>query len=217
MKQTVIFDLDGVIADTTKTHFDAERKVLQIYGVHSPCLNNYAGVSDVDMFSDLIRINNLSGVTAAQLTDQKWEIIDRCPFGFEPIPGAIQLIEYLSKRKHPMAVASGSPKKFINEVVSSLNLKPYFQALVSSEEVDRGKPAPDIFLCAAEMVGVSPATTVVIEDGVAGVRGAIEAGMSTIFLGTPNEIGDVRADLVVSSFTDNNYSRVLSFIGEVDI
>lgn len=101
--------------------------------------------------------------------------------GLKLFPGTRSLIENLSKKSiYKLAVASSSPKIVIEAMVARFKLAPLFNALVSGEEVRRGKPAPDIFLRAAEVLKVAPNHCVVLEDAPNGIQAAKIAGMKTI-------------------------------------
>jgi HAD superfamily hydrolase (TIGR01509 family) len=112
------------------------------------------------------------------------------------------LIEGLSSRGIPMAVASGSSPVVISEILRITRLQPYFIATVSSEDVPNGKPEPDVFLEAARRIGASPKETLVVEDAVYGVMAAKRAGMRCAvvptFPGPPLDPALLEADYVVS-------------------
>jgi HAD superfamily hydrolase (TIGR01509 family) len=205
MRKAVIFDMDGVISDTQKLHADVEREVLLKYGAYVSDASVYAGISDYDMFSDLIKKHNISHIAPSRLVEEKWVTLREQSARIKPIPGVVDLIKYLCERKVTLAIASGSPKEFIEKVVNELNLNSYFSALVSSEEVPLGKPAPDVFLKVSSLIGVTPEDTIVIEDGNAGVEGAKSAGMKAVFLGRTNTI----ADLTIPSFMKLDYKKLL--------
>jgi beta-phosphoglucomutase len=107
------------------------------------------------------------------------------------------------------ALASSTPIENIELISEVLGLKRYLSKLVSGETVPRGKPAPDIFLKAAQELGIAPAHCVVIEDAVAGVEAAHAAGMRCIAVaGNRNLPGLRKADLMVRSLTEVNVQQV---------
>lgn len=168
------------------------------FGITIPNELDYAGISDLDMFSDLITRYELKGVRAEELVKRKWKAFDNAPFMIAPLPLVTDLIISLSRAGFALGVASGSPKVFIVKVLETLSLTPFIHQFVSSEEVEKGKPAPDVFLKAARLLNVPSSRTLVIEDGRAGIRGAKAAGMKTVFLGEPLD----DADLTISSFSE---------------
>jgi beta-phosphoglucomutase-like phosphatase (HAD superfamily) len=111
--------------------------------------------------------------------------------------------------KYPLAVASGSLHPVIDEVLVIKNLRSYFSAVVSSQDVAKGKPAPDIFLRAAELIGKKPEECVVIEDSVAGVEAGRAAGMQVIAITNSFKAEKLgRADHIV-----RNYEEIERLLG----
>jgi beta-phosphoglucomutase len=120
--------------------------------------------------------------------------------GIEPLPGVRRWLLRLRDTGWRQAVASSAPPENIEVIIQVLGLDGIFDAWVSAEEVAHGKPAPDVFLRAAEKVGVPPARSVVVEDAPAGVEAGRRGGMHTIGLTSMSRPLD--ADIVVSSLED---------------
>ncbi|MFH1367001.1 MAG: HAD family phosphatase [Patescibacteria group bacterium] len=173
--KAVIFDMDGVVSDTQKYQAEAESKLLLRSGIHmSPdeITAKYAGVSDYEWFKDMFAQAG-QPVDLKKIVREKWKIVFEIATGrIQPIKGATALIKNLKEKGFPLAIASASAKPFINLVMKELSLENVFDVLVSSTEVAKGKPAPDIFLLAAEKLGVAPLDCVVIEDGIKGMEAA---------------------------------------------
>ena len=102
----------------------------------------------------------------------------------ELLPGAREMVEAVSARV-PIAVASSAPRRLIEAVLSSTELIGHFTAIVSSEEVPRGKPSPDVYEEAARRLGVDPSRCVGVEDSSNGIRSAAAAGMTVIAIPNP--------------------------------
>ena len=121
------------------------------------------------------------------------------------IPGAEQAVESLAAR-WPLALASSSNRELIDLVLESSCLGRYFTASVSSEEVARGKPAPDVFLEAARRLGVEPTHCAAVEDSENGILAAKAAGMRTIAIPNPHypphEDALAAADVVLASIEE---------------
>jgi len=182
MKRAVIFDMDGVISDTHDMIVSSELKQLNAYGLELTAdfiSDTYAGYSDKDFFADLI---NRFGINASveKLIEEKWQNMKEFSDQIKEIDGATDLIKLLHANGFKMTVGSGSPKNFINLVIEKLNLGNYFEYLISSEEVERGKPHPDVFLKGAELIGFEPNLCTVIEDGKNGMIAAKTCGMRCI-------------------------------------
>jgi HAD superfamily hydrolase (TIGR01509 family) len=129
------------------------------------------------------------------------------------LPGAVETVRTLAAR-WPLGLASSSNRPIIELVLERSGLIPSFAAVVSSEEVERGKPAPDVYLATARTLGVHPNDCVAVEDSANGIKSAVAAGMRTIVVPNPefrpdgdvlataavvvDSLADVTADLVVS-------------------
>ncbi len=114
-----------------------------------------------------------------------------------PIPGVVELIHKLKEDGFKLAVASASIRPFIKRVLTELNIKQEFDVITSTQDVKRGKPEPDVFLLAAEKLGVKPEHCTVIEDGISRMIAAKKAGMKCI--GLIHHKGEYPADIQVDS------------------
>lgn len=178
----VIFDMDGVIIDSEPRHERAFLDVFeqmgygQTHGIH---FEQYLGRSDRAVWVDFIAKHNPKW-TLDELTAWKQnhliEIIRREQPIFDGLP---ELVAKLAPR-YRLAVASGSVHPVIEEVLAMKELRRFFPVVVSVQDVAHGKPAPDIFLRAAQLLGVEPTACCVIEDSAAGVTAARAAGMTAI-------------------------------------
>jgi HAD superfamily hydrolase (TIGR01509 family) len=127
------------------------------------------------------------------------------------IPGAGEAVRRLAER-WPLALASSSPRELIELVIELAGLRESFAVLVSSAEVERGKPAPDVFLRACELLGSEPARTAAIEDSGPGVYSARAAGMPVVLIPgaefpSPPEVLEA-ADLVLDSIQQLDAAQV---------
>ncbi len=178
----IIFDMDGVIVDSEPYHERAFREIFaemgygDSHGVHFP---DYYGRSDVALWRDFVAKHS-PPQPFDELVEWKQRHFLKILKADEPIFESLpELVAKLAER-YKLAVASGSMHPVIDEVLAMRNLRRHFPVVVSVQDVARGKPAPDVFLRAAELLGVSPAECCVIEDSVAGVQAARAAGMSVI-------------------------------------
>jgi HAD superfamily hydrolase (TIGR01509 family) len=206
----VIFDLDGVIVNSEPCHERAFRDIFHQLGcgaTHGIDFEAYYGRSDRALWLDFVAIHQ-PPCPIEELIDRKqrrfMEILDREKPIFAELPG---LVEKLSRR-YKLAVASGSYHPVIDQVLAMRGLRRFFSAVVSVQDVPRGKPAPDVFLRAAELLDAPPGECCVIEDAAAGVEAALAAGMSVI--GITNTLAREklsRATHVVQSY--NEIERLL--------
>ena len=205
--EAVIFDMDGVIIDSEPLHFQVDLDVLRGLNVNlvQHDLEQYVGMTNPEMWKLL---KERHGITESieELIDiqlgQKLTTLKKSDY--EPIDGIPELLAALSEAEIKLALASSSPVRFIDAVLDKFGIAPSFMHRISGEEMERGKPAPDIFLKAAELLNVAPAGCVVIEDSRNGVAAAKAAGMSCIGYRNVNsgEQDLSKADIVVDSIRD---------------
>lgn len=207
-KTAIIFDMDGVISDTQKFHAEVESLLLKDFGIlmaPDEITKMYAGVADEEMFMELFEKHGIRVNSVKDIVLRKWDLISQIAKGrITAIPHAVKLIDSLKTQGFKLAIASASTKAFINEVLEALEIRKYFDALVSGQEVKHGKPAPDIFLLAAKRLNVQPEEAVVIEDGRSGMIGASAANMKSIGL-----VEDIAAGYPAT--------KLVSSLGEVNV
>lgn len=208
--RAVVFDMDGVIVDSEPLHEQAFREIFEQMGLgsdrHGIRFDQYYGKSDRALWVDFIALHR-----PAQSLDEllRWKqdhflglLRARRPV-FEPIP---DLVEDLARR-YALAVASGSNHPVIDEVLAMRGLRRFFPVVASVQDVARPKPFPDVFLRAADLLGVPPSDCVVIEDSAAGVRAALDAGMRVIAI--TNSLGADRLAHAHAVTTDYEQVRRL--------
>lgn len=192
MIKAVIFDMDGVIVDSEPIHYRLNKELfekLQL-NITEEEYRNFVGVTDWDMWS-VIKERHRRPETVEELLaiHREHSRSEMQKLELEPIPGVLKLLNRLKAANLKMAIASSAPVDWIQVVVSKCQIESYFDVLVSGEHVVHGKPAPDIFLLAAEKLQVPPSECLVIEDAERGVRAAKAAGMQCIGYQNPNSYG----------------------------
>lgn len=210
MLNALIFDLDGVIVDTEPMHFESDRMTASDYGFRMPdeLFAAYIGVSSPDMWAELIDHYGIPDTVenvVARLNAHKDELLAEMELA--PIPGIRELLAEAAGAGMKIGLASSSPRRFIEAMLDNLGITDCFGAVVSGQEVERGKPAPDVFLRAAELLGVAPGDCLVIEDACQGVRAAKAAGMRCIGFANPMSGGQ---DLSLAD-------EIVGTIGEIDL
>jgi HAD superfamily hydrolase (TIGR01509 family) len=183
MINAVIFDLDGVLIDSEPLHAMADNQLLIDSGIIAPdnYFDRFVGLSNWDMWTEIKREYNIA-LSNEELMElqmpMKLKLLKE--MDFEPVRGVTGLLEELKKRGVPMAIASSSPRLFIENVIQKIGVAEYFTICISGEEVEHSKPEPDIFLKAAELLNVNPLACAVIEDSASGTVAAKRAGMKCI-------------------------------------
>jgi len=213
MLRAIIFDFNGIIVDDEPIHFELFQRVLKEEGISLTEADYYArylGCDDRGAFTTAYRehVRALSPSKLAQLIDRKAAYYQEdIKTKMRVFPGVQTLVPDLAK-KLPLAIASGALRNEIEVILSSIGLFDEFRAIVSAEDVTRGKPAPDIFLKALARLNIalnsdhaiSAAECLVIEDSKEGIRGARRAGMKCLAVTNshPAELLN-DADCIVSS------------------
>ncbi len=172
-----IFDFDGVLFYTMEGHFQCYRAALEEFGVPIDRAQFYsqAGMKGVEQIAYFSRAAGIE-VDPEDVYRRKREIQESRPAVAEPIESNLALLRLLQDNGHPVSIASGSSKPSILPVLEQFGIAT--DVIVTSEDVVRGKPSPDLFLAAAEGMGVPPERCIVLEDSDAGVEAALRAGMS---------------------------------------
>jgi len=198
----VLWDLDGTLVDSTDLHWIAWRDTMAEEGVpmtremfeatfgwkNDPILRRWLG----DGASEDRRAR------IARVKEERYRAALRAG-GLRPLPGAREWVERLSREGWKQAIASSAPLANIDAVLDVLDLGHDFEAIVSAEDVTIGKPDPQVFLLAAQRLGVHPSRAIVVEDAEAGVEGARRAGMTCIGVNPKRRLA---ADLSVASLTE---------------
>ncbi len=199
--RAVIWDMDGVIADTASYHLKAWQYVFQkkrVSYTDSDFRRKFGQRNDTIIRAALGEKISQSELDAIA-NDKEENYRQRVRQHIKPLPGALELLRALEEHGFSVALASSAPMENIQLVIRGLGIENSFQAIVSGREVKEGKPSPQGFLLAAKKLGVEPKNCIVIEDAVAGVAAAKRAGMHCIGVTNTHPRERLReADLVVS-------------------
>jgi HAD superfamily hydrolase (TIGR01509 family) len=218
--KAVIFDMDGVLADTEPIYMGITRDLFAHFGVTLPPeqLFSYVGIPASRMWSEIrsrfeLR-QPLSELIRLEKDRQLRDLTDRKQI--PEIPGVRQLLGELTWMGTPMAVASSSSPEIVELILSKLAIRHLFAEAVSGRDVAQGKPAPDIFLKAAAALGVEPQNCIVIEDSPPGLAGAKRAGMVCIGFANPNSGKQdlTGADLILNDFSPESRLKVKGLVSD---
>jgi HAD superfamily hydrolase (TIGR01509 family) len=211
----VVFDLDGVLLDSEVWWDEVRRELVAARGRTwtAEDLRSVMGANSVAWARTMVARHGLGGDPEEVLRAVVDGMVARYRREAAPlIPGVRGALERLAAR-YPLAVASSSHPEVIAAALSAGGLERHFAVVVSSDEVEHGKPAPDVFLLAARRLGVPPDATVVIEDSLNGVLAARAAGMAVALVpnaSVPPAHGAAEAaDLVAAAVSELDPEAVL--------
>jgi HAD superfamily hydrolase (TIGR01509 family) len=185
--EAVVFDCDGTLVDSMPAHFEAWCEALALYGAGGIFKESVffamGGRPTLDIVVELNDEYNLKLDPAAVAFAKREAFLKRL--------NTITLIEEVAsfaeslRGKMPMAIATGGSRMVIEKTLKIVGISDWFDEVVTADDVAEGKPAPDIFLRAAEMLGVHPTKCLAVEDAPAGILSAQRAGMQVIAIPTP--------------------------------
>ncbi len=205
--KAIIFDMDGVLVNSEPYHIKVEKSVFNKLGIDVSEQEHagYMGVATDMMWQQLIENRKLNSQPEAltRLTVDEGISVFKKMKKIEPMPGIIPLLETIKRHNLPMGVASSSDAVIIDIILKKSGLKDYFMYAVSSSDVGKSKPAPDVFLHTAKLLDANPINCMVIEDSGNGIKAAKSAGMFCVaYNGGCSENQDhSEADMVVGDFS----------------
>jgi len=208
--------MDGVLADTGPIHFESWKKMAneigvkfteeffeKTFGQQSPPITRKL-VGPEASEEDIIKWANRKELYYREMVQNK----------LEPLPGVLKLINILKEKLFKLAVGSSGPKENVELLLNSLKIKDYFDAIITAADVKNGKPAPDVFLIAAERCNVKPINCIVIEDAPVGIDAANNAEMKIIALTTTHAEKELQeADIVVPNLSLIDLDDILELFG----
>jgi beta-phosphoglucomutase family hydrolase len=204
-RKGVIWDLDGVIADTAHYHRKAWQETFRKMGREftEDDFKYSFGLRNYDIIPGILG-KEISNEEINRISDEKEVVFRRLIAGnIKPLPGVIVLMKSLEDAGFQMGLASSTPRENIHLVLEGLGIRNYLKCVIAAEDVSRGKPDPQVFLLAAVKLGIEPGDCIVIEDAVAGVAAARSAGMRCLAITTTHPRGSLReADLIVDSLVE---------------
>jgi len=197
--EAVVFDLDGVLIDSEPVWEQVRRALVAERGGHwaADAQQRLMGMSTPEWaryLSEDLGVGLPPDEVAAVVTDR---MAARYRAHLPLLPGAVEAVGRLAAR-WPLGLASSAPAVLIDTVLAAAGLRPAFQVTMSTEQVPRGKPAPDIYLAVAAALGVEPSRAAAVEDSSNGLRSAAAAGLHVIAIPRPEFPPDPDALAVTS-------------------
>jgi HAD superfamily hydrolase (TIGR01509 family) len=213
MPAAVIFDNDGLTLDTEHTWTRAEAALYARYGTeftldHKREMLGTSGEKSALTMERHLDQPGRGDELRVELRNLVHDELDGT--GVEPMPGVIQLLDALGEHGIPLGLATNSGREFATRALRAAGIYERFAAVVSAEDVEHPKPAPDVYLAAAAELGADPGDCVALEDSETGVTAARAAGMTVVGVPSFPGIDLAEADLVVPSLRD---PRVWDLLG----
>ncbi len=213
-KKAFIFDLDGVIVDTAKYHYLAWKKIANELGIefthdHNELLKGVSRVRSLDI------ILGLGKVEASQAQKDQWLIQKNEDYlsylvdmdQSEILPGVMTVLEFLKANHQPIAL--GSASKNARPILEKTGILSFFDAIVDGNDVTNAKPDPEVFLQAAQKLGISNNNSIVFEDSVAGIQAANIASMISIGIGDATILNEAKFNFKDFTYIDEAFLNSL--------
>ena len=213
-KKAFIFDLDGVIVDTAKYHYLAWKKIASELGIeftheHNELLKGVSRVRSLDI------ILGLGEVEVSQAQKDQWLIQKNEDYlsylvdmdQSEILPGVMSVLEFLKANHQPIAL--GSASKNARPILEKTGILSYFDAIVDGNDVSNAKPDPEVFLQAAQKLGISNENSIVFEDSVAGIQAANIASMTSIGIGEASILNEAKFNFQDFTYIDEAFLNSL--------
>lgn len=211
--QACIFDLDGVVVDTAKYHYEAWKRLADDLGILFTENDNehLKGVSRMDSLEIILEIGRKQlqmseKLELAALKNKRYvEYINKMTPG-DILPGTLELISILKREK--IRIALGSASRNTSLILSRIGMINSFDAVADGNTVSKTKPDPEVFLVAAGMLDIEPGRCLVFEDALAGIEAALNAGMICIGIGDKNILKD--AHMVVKGLYELDLNKLIA-------
>ncbi|MHA1296188.1 MAG: HAD family hydrolase [Promethearchaeota archaeon] len=212
----VIFDMDGVLADTGEIHFESWVKMASEINVEftKKFFNETFGQQSPTITRKLVG-DKFDEKKIMELANRKEKYYrDLVKDKLKPLPGVLDLLTELKKYNFKLAVGSSGPPENVDLLLKTLKIKDLFDVIITSADVNKSKPHPDVFLKVSEKLNISPDKCIVIEDAPVGIEAARRAGMRSIALTTTHDYKElIDADLVVKDLSYISIDDIITLFG----
>jgi HAD superfamily hydrolase (TIGR01509 family) len=177
--KAIIFDMDGLLVDSETVWWEAENEILLQYGVtlEPEVRSKLTGLRNDEFIGQLRQIYGIPASHETLHNAVIGRLLELIPQKVKPMPGARDIIMWASENHMPVAIASSSPMVVIEAIIESQQWSRLIPIRCTAEDLPKGKPAPDVYLKAAELIGISPQACLALEDSPNGARAAVAAGM----------------------------------------
>jgi len=209
----VLFDMDGVIVDNHRFHFEAWMAFSKKYNFelnHDIYRDNFNGKTNIDLFKMIF--GNISDLEIKKLSFEKESIYQSLYAAhMTPVKGLIHFLDQLKMNKIKIALGTSAPPENVNFILDRLNLREYFPVIINGSQVQKGKPDPQVYQLCAHNLGLDAKDCVVFEDSLLGLESGLRAGCQVIAVATSHEAFElkVKTNNIIHDFID--VSRLFGF------
>lgn len=209
----IIFDMDGVLADTGPIHFESWVNLGKRIGIEftKEFFNQTFGQQSSEITRKLV------GLEADEELIEEWAYFKEKNYReivsdkLVPLPGVMEILADLKSKGFKLAVGSSGPSENVDLLLTCLKIKNYFDVIITAAEVKKGKPEPDVFLITAKALNINPENCIVIEDAPVGIEAAKRAGMISIALTTTHNKEELHnAHLIIKDLTEISIKNIMS-------
>lgn len=204
--KAAIFDMDGVVVDNYKYHYEAWKVFADKYNFElNPEIyrDRFNGKTNADLFFTIF--GTVTQDEMQKYADEKEGMYKELYYEHMTAhKGLIDFLEYLKKQKIKIALGTSAPTSNVDFTIDNLKLRHYFEVIVDGSQVDKGKPDPQVYLLCASRLGVDPKDCVVFEDSLAGLESGERAGCKIVAVATSHEAYELKSktDLIIHDFTE---------------
>jgi beta-phosphoglucomutase family hydrolase len=202
----VIFDLDGTLVDNNAFHLQSWKQYIKNLGkeISEEEYNaNINGRTNKDAAEYLFGKKMTKDEAMVYALEKEAVYRDMYAPHIKPVKGLIEMLDVLKKLNIPMAIATSGIQVNIDFMFDHIPIREYFSVVVNSAHINKGKPDPEIYLKAAELLEVAPESCLVFEDAVVGINSAKAAGMRVVAISTTHPEEELSgADLIVNDYTE---------------
>jgi beta-phosphoglucomutase family hydrolase len=212
-KIACIFDMDGTLTDNIPTHHHAWKAIIAHYNLtyRAEIFNTFT--SNKDIFCALFE-RELPEAEWMRYTEEKEEMY-RANYRpiMKPVKGLRRFLQSLRKNDVSMGIGTAAYIPNVDFIMDGLKLRPYFQTIIDVSMVTKAKPDPEVFLKAAQKLGIAPKHCVVFEDSIPGVHAGKNAGMTVVAVTTTHTAEELaHADYLIKDYTEVSFEKIKSWL-----
>ncbi|TAK44256.1 MAG: beta-phosphoglucomutase [Saprospiraceae bacterium] len=215
MIKACIFDLDGVIVDTAKYHFQAWRRLAQELGfdfteTENEKLKGVSRMQSLDLilsWGGVVKTAKEKAALAAKKNDWYVQLISTMTPS-EILEGVLEFLNELRSKR--VKIGLGSASKNALTILEKIGLRPYFDALIDGNQTTKSKPDPEVFLLGATALGVAPSEAIVFEDAAKGIEAALAGGFWAIGIGAQKDLKESHA--VIPGFKNYDFEKITALL-----